>query len=192
MTTTNASGPHSLGEGVRALHAKWGWIVALGVVSMIAGVIALGSVVWATAWAVLIIGAVMVVEGLSEIIAAFNVKSWGKAAFWILLGLLYVAAGIICFWRPFEAATILTLFLGAALVVGGVVRMFLAWHMREAGKPWGWVLVSGILSLLLGLIIIAKWPYSSFYTLGIFMGIDLLFIGSGWIAVGMALKRRAA
>ena len=192
MTATDASGPHSLGEGLRALHVKWGWIVALGVVSMIAGVIALGSVVWATAWAVLIIGAVMVAEGVSEIIAAFNVKSWSKFAFWILLGLLYIAAGIICFWRPFEAATILTLFLGAALVVGGVVRMFLAWNMRAAGNPWGWVLISGLLSLLLGLIIIAKWPYSSFYTLGIFMGIDLLFIGSGWIAIGLALKRRAA
>jgi len=192
MTATDASGPHSLGEGLRALHVKWGWIVALGVVSMIAGVIALGSVVWATAWAVLIIGAVMVMEGVSEIIAAFNVKSWGKFAFWILLGLLYIAAGIICFWRPFEAATILTLFLGAALVVGGIVRMFLAWHMREAGKPWGWVVVSGILSVLLGLIIIAKWPYSAFYTLGIFMGIDLLFIGSGWMAMGLALKRRTA
>ena len=192
MTTTNASGPHSLGEGLTALRHKWGWIVALGIISMIAGVIALGSVVWATAWAVLIIGVMLVMEGVSEIVAAFNVKSWGKFAFWVLLGLLYVAAGIICFWRPFEAATILTLFLGAALVVGGVVRMFLAWHMREAGKPWGWVVVSGIISVLLGLIIVAKWPYSAFYTLGIFMGVDLLFIGSGWLAVGLALKRRPA
>src|SRR5262249_38220821 len=141
----SASGPHSLGEGLTALRLKWGWIVALGIISMIAGVIALGSVVWATAWAVLIIGVMLVMEGVSEIIAAFNVKGWGKFTFWMLLGLLYVAAGIICFWRPFEAATILTLFLGAALVVGGIVRMFLAWHMREAGKPWGWVVISGIL-----------------------------------------------
>jgi uncharacterized membrane protein HdeD (DUF308 family) len=191
MTTTDASGPHSLAEGLRALRDKWGWIVALGVVFMIAGVIALGSVVVATASAVLVIGVMMVMAGVSEIIAAFNVKSWGKFAFWMLLGLLYVAAGIICFWRPFEAATILTLFLGAALVVGGVVRMFLAWHMREAGKPWGWVVVSGVISLLLGLMIIAKWPYSSFYVLGIFLGVDLIFIGSGWITMGLTLKRRA-
>ena len=68
--------------------------------------------------------------------------------------------------------------LGIALMVGGVVRIFLAWSMREAGKPWGWVVVSGIISLLLGLMIIAKWPYSSFYVLGIFLGIDLIFIGS--------------
>jgi len=111
---------------------------------------------------------------------------------WMLLGALYVAAGIIAIMNPFAAATILTLFLGVALVVGGIVRMFLAWHMREAGKPWGWIVVSGLISLLLGLMIIAHWPYSSFYVLGIFLGIDLIFIGSGWLTIGLALKRRAA
>jgi uncharacterized membrane protein HdeD (DUF308 family) len=192
MSTTAGTGPQSLADGVHALRAKWGWIVALGVISLIAGVVALGSVVWATGWAVLVIGVMMVMEGVSEIVAAFNVKEWGRFVLWGLLGLLYIAAGVICFWRPFEAATILTLFLGAALVVGGIVRMVLAWNMREAGKPWGWVVVSGIISVLLGLIIVAKWPYSSFYTLGIFLGVDLIMIGSGWMGVGLALKRQPA
>ena len=191
MSTTASAGPHNLGDSVHALRAKWGWIMALGIVSMIAGVIALGSVVWATGWAVLVIGVMMVMEGVSEIVAAFNVKEWGRSVLWGLLGLLYIAAGVICFWRPFEAATILTLFLGAALVVGGIVRMVLAWNMRAAGKPWGWVVFSGILSLLLGVIIVAKWPYSSFYTLGIFLGVDMIFIGSGWITMSLALRQRA-
>ena len=191
-SATSDSGPTGLGEGVRALRAKWGWIVALGVIFMLAGVIALGSVVMATATAVFVIGIMMIMAGVAEIIAAFSVKGWGKFIFWMLLGALYVAAGVICFYRPFEAATILTLFLGAALVVGGVLRMFLAWSMRGAGKPWGWVVVSGIISLLLGLMIIAKWPYSGFYVLGLFLGVDLIFIGSGWLSIGLALKRRPA
>jgi len=190
--TTNDPGPHSLGDSIRALRAKWGWIVALGVIFMIAGVIALGSVVAATASAVLVVGIMMIMAGVAEIIAAFNVKDWGKFAVWMLLGLLYVAAGVICFLNPFEAATVLTLLLGIALVVGGIVRMFLAWHMREAGKPWGWVVVSGVISLLLGLMIIAQWPYSSFYVLGIFLGIDLIFIGSSWLTIGLALRQRVA
>ena len=190
--TTGDPGPHSLGEGLRALRAKWGWILALGIIFLIAGVIALGSVVAATASAVLIVGIMMIMAGVAEIIAAFNVKSWGKFAFWMLLGALYVAAGVIAILNPFAAATILTLFLGVALVVGGIVRMFLAWHMREAGKPWGWIVFSGIVSILLGLMIIAKWPYSSFYVLGIFLGVDLIFIGSGWISIALALKRRTA
>jgi len=192
MSTTGDTGPHSLAEGLRALRAKWGWIVAFGVISMIAGVIALGSVVAATASAVLIVGIMMIMAGVAEIFAAFRVKDWGKAIFWGLLGALYVAAGIIAINNPFAAATILTLFLGIALIAGGIVRMFLAWHMREAGKPWGWIVVSGIISILLGAMIIAKWPYSSFYLLGIFLGIDLIFIGSSWLSIGLALKRRHA
>jgi uncharacterized membrane protein HdeD (DUF308 family) len=195
MTTATTNGPappHSLGDSLRTLRAKWGWIVALGIIFMLAGVIALGSVVMATIWAVTIVGIMMIMAGVAELIAAFSVKDWGKAAFLGLVGVLYVAAGVIAFMNPFEAATILTLFLGIALVFGGLVRMFLAWNMREAGKPWGWIVVSGIISVLLGLMIIAKWPYSSFYVLGIFLGIDLIFIGSSWLTIGLALKRRVA
>ena len=182
--TSNSPAPNSLGEGLKALHAKWGWIVALGIIFMIAGVIALGSVVMATVSAIYVIGIMMIMAGATEIVTAFSVKDWGKFALWLLLGLLYV--------RPFEAAAIVTLMLGIALMIGGVVRGFLAWSVREAGKPWGWVAVSALVTLLLGVIIIAKWPYSSAYTLGIFLGIDLIFIGSSWLGIGLALKKRAA
>jgi uncharacterized membrane protein HdeD (DUF308 family) len=189
--TSNSPAPQSLGEGVNALRGKWGWIVALGVIFMIAGVIALGSVVMATETAVLVVGIMMVMAGVAEIISAFNVKDWGKFALWMLLGLLYVAAGVICWLNPLMAATTLTLFLGIALMIGGIVRAFLAWNVREAGKPWGWVAVSALITLLLGLMIVAKWPYSSVYTLGIFLGVDLIFIGSAWLTIGLALKKRA-
>lgn len=188
--TANALEPQGLSEGLKVLRAKWGWIVALGVVFMLAGVVALGSVVAATASAVMIVGIMMIMGGAAEIVAAFSVKSWGKFLFWLLLGVLYVGAGVIAILNPFAAATILTLFLGAALVVGGVIRIFLAFQMKDGGKPWGWVVLSGILTLLLGIMLIAKWPYSSAYALGIFLGIDLLFIGSSWITMGLALKKR--
>ena len=191
-TTNDPVPPHSLGDSVRALRAMWGWLVALGIIFMIAGVIALGSVVTATVSAVWIVGIMMVMGGVAEIIAAFSVKEWGKAIFVGLVGALYVAAGVIAFESPLLAAAVLTLLLGIALMVGGIVRMFLAWHMREAGKPWGWVVVSGIISLLLGLMIVVQWPYSGLYVLGIFLGIDLIFIGSSWLTIGLALRRRTA
>jgi uncharacterized membrane protein HdeD (DUF308 family) len=188
--TSNSPAPQNLADGVQALRGKWGWIVALGVVFMIAGVIALGSVVMATETAVLVVGIMMIMAGVAEIVSAFNVKDWGKFAMWMLLGALYVAAGVLCFLNPLMAAATLTLFLGVALMIGGIVRIFLAWQMRGAGKPWGWVAASALITLLLGLMIVAKWPYSSLYTLGIFLGIDLIFIGSGWLSIGLALKKR--
>ena len=190
MTADN-SGPHSLADGLNALRAKSGWIIALGVIFMLAGVVALGSVVSATASAVMIVGIMMIMGGGAEIIAAFGAKDWKRSVVWGLLGALYIAAGVITILNPFAAATILTLFLGFALVFGGMLRIFLAFAMRTAGKPWGWVVISGIITLLLGFMLIAKWPYSSAYALGIFLGVDLIFIGSGWITMGMALKKRA-
>ena len=80
--------------------------------------------------------------------------------------------------------------LGIALIVGGLVRIFLATQMKH-GTPWGWVVFSGILSFLLGLMIVAKWPASSFYTLGIFLGIDLIFIGAAWVSMGLRLRKLA-
>jgi uncharacterized membrane protein HdeD (DUF308 family) len=192
MTATDSTGPHSLGEGIRALRPRWGWIVAFGVISVIAGVIALvGDAMFATATAVYIVGFMMLFTGAMEIVAAFNAKDWSHRILWLLLGALYVFAGIICLQNPFAAATILTLLLGFALVIGGLVRIFLATRLKQ-GTPWGWVVFSGLISVLLGIIIVAHWPVSSFFVLGIFLGVDLIFIGSGWIGVGLALKKHAA
>jgi uncharacterized membrane protein HdeD (DUF308 family) len=188
MSTTDNTGPRNLAEAIRPLKAKWGWIVAFGVISLIAGVIALGSVVMATESAVFIVGIMMLIVGVAEIFASFSVRSWGRFLLWLVLGALYVFAGYICLQNPFEAATILTLLLGIALIGGGLVRIFLATQMKH-GTPWGWVVFSGILSVLLGLMIVSHWPASSFYTLGIFLGIDLIFIGAGWVSMGLALKK---
>jgi uncharacterized membrane protein HdeD (DUF308 family) len=62
---------------------------------------------------------------------------------------------------------------------------------QHVGMPWIWVVLSGAITLLLGLIILAHWPVSSLYILGLFLGIDLVFAGAGWIAVGFGLGRRA-
>lgn len=191
MSTTNDPLSQNLADGLKALRAKWGWIVALGVVFLIAGIVALGSVVAATASAVMIVGIMMIMGGGAEIIAAFGVKEWGKFLLWLLLGVLYVAAGIIAILHPLQAATILTLMLGFALMIGGVLRGFLAFQMKDAGKPWGWVALSGAVSIFLGVLIVAQWPASSLFVLGMFLGIDLIFIGSGWITMGLALKKRA-
>jgi uncharacterized membrane protein HdeD (DUF308 family) len=173
---------------LQPLRARWGWIVALGVVFVIAGLVAIASVVTATVVSVFVVGIMMLIAGVAELIHAFQVRSWGKAILWILLGLLYIVAGFVTFENPILAAAVLTLVLGIALVISGVVRGVLAFNMRpEVG--WGGVLVSALVTLLLGVIILAHWPFSALYVLGLFLGIDLLLAGAGWIAVGLGLKR---
>ena len=187
-----ASSPRSLDDaaGLEPLRAKSGWIIAFGVVYIIAGIIALGSVVLATVATVFVVGIMMVIAGVAEVINAFQIKTWGRFLLWLLLGALYIVAGLITFENPLLAAAILTLFLGIALIASGIMRIVLAFSM-QAVMPWIWVLLSGVITLLLGLVIVAHWPVSSLYILGLFLGIDLVLAGASWIGIGLGLKRHA-
>jgi len=177
-------------SGIETLRAKSGWIVALGAVYIIAGIVAIGSVVIATVATVFIVGIMMLIAGVAEVINAFQIKTWGKFILWLLLGALYIVAGLLTFENPLLAAAILTLFLGFSLIASGIMRVVLALSMQQA-MPWVWVLLSGVVTFLLGLIIVAHWPVSSLYILGLFLGIDLVLAGAGWIGIGLGLRRRA-
>jgi uncharacterized membrane protein HdeD (DUF308 family) len=170
------------------LRAKWGWIVALGVVYLVGGVIALGSVVTATVVSVLFVGVMMIVVGVAEVINAWQVKTWGKFLLWALLGILYIVAGFLTFENPLLAAALLTLLLGITLIASGLMRIILAFSVKSE-TPWGWVVLSGLVTLLLGVLIVARWPVNSLYILGLFLGIDLIIAGVGWIALGLGLHR---
>jgi uncharacterized membrane protein HdeD (DUF308 family) len=190
MTTTPSALTSSTSAGLTPLRAKWGWILALGIIYVIVGFIALGSVVMATAASVLVVGIMMVIAGVAEVINAFQIKEWGRFILWLLLGVLYVVAGFVTFENPLLAAALLTLMLGVALIISGIMRMILAFSMK-GGMPWGWVLLSGAITLLLGLIILSHWPVSSLYVLGLFLGIDLVIAGASWIGIALGLKKLA-
>ena len=189
-STAETPQPVATSPGLEPLRAKRGWVIALGVVYIIAGVIALGSVVMATIVTVFVVGIMMLIAGVAEVFHAFQIKTWGKFLLWLLLGALYIIAGFLTFENPLLAAALLTLLLGIALIASGIMRIWLAFSMKE-GMPWIWVVVSGVITVLLGLIILAHWPVSSLYILGLFLGIDLIFAGAGWLAVGFGLARRA-
>jgi uncharacterized membrane protein HdeD (DUF308 family) len=171
-----------------ALQGKWRWIVALGIVYLLLGVVALSTVVLATVASVFVVGIMMVISGVAEIISAFQIRTWGKFLLWALLGVFYVVAGILVFDNPLLAAAALTLALGVILVVSGGMRLALALSM-PSGSAWGVVLCSAILTTLLGLVILARWPVSSLYALGVFLGVDLIVAGAGWLSVGLTLQR---
>lgn len=191
MSHTTTVSPRSLyAPEIEPLRQKSGWIIALGVVYMIAGFIALGSILTATVVSVFVVGIMMMIAGVAEVINAFQVKTWGKFILWLLLGALYVVAGFATLQNPLLAAAVLTLFLGFLLMASGIVRIIMAIFMRQV-LPWGWVVLSGVVTFLVGLIILNHWPVSSLYVLGLFLGIDLVFAGASWIGLGWGLRRAA-
>src|SRR6202021_3605363 len=159
---TNTSYPLSnsqVSSDTAPLRAKWGWIVSLGVVYLLAGFIALGSVVMATVASVFVVGVMMIVAGVAEVFSAFQIKSWGKFLLWVLLGVLYILAGFVTFENPLLAAALLTLILGASLVASGLMRIILAFSMKQE-TPWTCIVLSGAITLLLGLLILAHCAFS--------------------------------
>jgi len=189
-STTETPQPFASSRGLEPLRAKRGWIIALGVIYVVVGVIALGSIVMATIVSVFVVGIMMLIAGVAEVFHAFQIKTWGRFLLWLLLGALYIVAGFLTFENPLLAAALLTLLLAVSLIASGIMRIVLAFSMKE-GMPWIWVVVSGVITLLLGLVILAHWPVSSLYILGLFLGIDLIVAGAGWLAVGFGLGRRA-
>jgi uncharacterized membrane protein HdeD (DUF308 family) len=190
MTSLLSARPHGSGLSLEPLRAKWGWVVGLGAVYLIVGVVALGSVVEATVASVYVVGIMMLVAGVVEVISAFQMRTWGRFFLWLILGILYAVAGFIAFEDPQLTAVWLTLFLGVALVASGIMRIFLAFNMRS-GSPWVWVVISGLVTLVLGVIILVHWPVSAVYALGILLGVDLVFAGASWIGLGLGLRNAA-
>src|ERR1700724_558592 len=127
--------------------------------------------------------------GVVYLFNLFPNKRWGKFLLWVVLGVLYIIARFVTFDNPLLAAALLTLILGASLVAAGIMRIILAFSMKRE-TPWIWVVLSGVITLLLGLLILARWPVSSLYILGLFLGIDLIMAGAGWIGLGLGFRRR--
>ncbi len=188
MNSNVAPSGHSLGANVGQVRSKWGWFVALGVAMLIFGGIAFGNLMIATVASVYWVGAMMLVAGIAELIHAFGVKTWGRFFYWLLSGLLYALAGIFAFINPLLASAVLTLLLACALFASGVLRTWVGFsHRPESG--WGWIVAAGVITALAGLVIALRWPVNSFWVLGLFLAIDLIFQGWSLIAVGLALRR---
>ncbi|HYP37900.1 MAG TPA: DUF308 domain-containing protein, partial [Stellaceae bacterium] len=99
-STTQTPQPFDAASGLEPLRAKRGWIIGLGIVYVIAGLIALGSIVTATIATVFVVGIMMLIAGVAEVFHAFQIKTWGRFLLWLLLGALYIIAGFLTFENP--------------------------------------------------------------------------------------------
>lgn len=175
-------------------NRKWGWFVALGALFILGGAVALFNVFAATIVAIVYIAAAMVVAGGWQIVTASQIRPWGRAALLGVIGTLTLLAGVAAARFPVFAAASFTALVGVLLVACGAMKLVLAYHLRHLAR-FELLAAAGGLSLLLGVLILAEWPTSGLYVLGLFLGVNLLFEGIGWVAMGLAAKpeeRRAS
>ena len=166
---------------------KWGWFVALGIAMIALGVIAWLDVVAVTIAGTIFVGAMLFLGGAFQIIHAFMTKEWRGFIMSLFCGVLYVAGGVLIMNEPEQGALFLTLLVVAALVVGGVVRIILALTHRDIAA-WGLILLSGIVSIVVGYLLYANLPWSGLWVVGTLIAADLLVQGSSWVYFGLALR----
>lgn len=179
----------ALGTAMERLRHRWGWFVALGLLAMMLGIVALGLVVHATITTVYIIAVFMVLAGGAEIMLGLSGKTWGREFLYIIAGLFYIVAGAFALARPLDAAIVLTLMLGGALLAAGLVRIYIGTHMHSHAKTM--VIVGGAFTALVGLLVILGWPTNSIVILGTLLGVDLLVTGLMWVGFGLRLRSHA-
>ena len=184
--------PTGLGAKLRGLtpgdqlRANWGWFLGLGIVALVAGLAALAITEFATLVSVVTIGVFVVVVGVVEIVLGFRARGWGQALYWEISGLFYVVAGIFAWAEPVQASVVLTLLLGAGLLATGIVRAVAGF--RHHDRMRGPLILSGVVTGLLGLIIVTGWPANSLFVLGLLLGIELVFTGVNWIVFALRLR----
>jgi uncharacterized membrane protein HdeD (DUF308 family) len=178
---------HSLAHGLEQLHRSWGWFVALGLLLILLGVICVLGEVATTVISVLVLGWLLLLSGIVALVHAFQTRTWSGFFLYLLSAVLRGLTGFLLVRYPLAGAFSLTLLLATLFIVGGVFRLVGALSLRF--PMWGWTAISGVIALLLGVMLLAQLPASSLWFLGLAVGIDLIFEGSGLIALGSALRR---
>ena len=183
QTAANAKAIEVFGDAKK----NWGWLVGLGGAFVVLGLIGLGMSVSLTLAGVMVFGWLLIIGGLLQIIETFQVSGWKSVMWHLIMAVIYVLAGGLILYDPAGSAVAITLFIGIALFVTGLTRIFMAFQLSPA-RVWWLVLVSGLISILLGIMVMAKWPLSSFWVIGAFIAIELIANGWSYIMMGLAAK----
>ena len=127
---------------------------------------------------------ILISGGATKLYYAFQTREQGGFVWKLLLGVLYVITGIMLFARPLTGVITLTLLLGSFLLTEGVFNLFLAFRLRPQ-QNWLYVLGDGIITLALGAMIWAQWPFNAPWLIGTFVGASLLVSGFSRIMLSL-------
>jgi len=168
----------------KALQAEGGVILLLGILAILLPRVVTLSIG-------LLIGAVLLLAGLFKLKRAFLFRGLPGSGLAMTGALLLLAGGIALLVYPWEGLAVLTLILVALFFFEAIGEMTYAFQCSHL-PAWGWVMASGIASLIIALLLLFRWPSSAAWAIGLLVGINLLFTGTWLLALGSALKRADA
>ena len=162
-------------------HARWS--IAIGMLEVMLGLLAIGAPFVAGMAAVIFVGALLLVSGVARVIRVVMAQSFGQGALALLAGVLAIGCGVLVLGQPLLSLGALTLILAAYFVVEGIGCLVLSSKVRPH-SAWRWLLLDGIVTTILAFVIVAQWPLSSVWALGTLVGIDIFVTGAVAISIG--------
>lgn len=175
------------------LRSQWWWLLLLGILMAVCGTAALvfpGLTAMTSFSVVVLLGIMLMVAGLGTIITAFWAGRWSGMLVQLLIGILYLVAGISIADKPGQSTVFITMFLAAMFIVGGIFRVTASLVYRF--PHWGWTLLNGVVTMMLGVVIFRHYPDAALWLIGTLVGVDLLLQGWSWIALALAIRQLPA
>jgi uncharacterized membrane protein HdeD (DUF308 family) len=166
------------------------WSIALSVLMMVAGVLAICVPLVAGVAVATIVGWLLLFSGALHLAFTWRSHSAGAVVWEILIGLAYGAIGIYILAQPLAGLASLTLAVAAYLFAEAVVE-FILWFQLRAASGNVWLLIDGVITLVLAAMIWSTWPSSAAWVIGTLVGISMFFSGISRLVLSLAVRRLA-
>jgi uncharacterized membrane protein HdeD (DUF308 family) len=167
-----------------ALRRAWKTLMAVGVLAILIGCVAIVVPAVASVGTAIFIGWILIIAGVFLVAGAFAAVSIGSLVLRLLWALLTVIVGLWLVVEPHNGTLTLTLILGLYFLFMGMTRVAVAFAARGQ-QGAGLVGLSGFAGLLIGILVLVEFPSSADWAIGLLVGIDLIF--AGWTLVSVAL-----
>ena len=187
MPAESASLVSALRHELHALRDQWWCFLLLGISLVVLGSICIVQPLIASIGSVLFLGFLLLAGGITQVVSSFWAGKWSGMLLHMLIGVLYGVVGYMIIDAPAISLALLTKFIAIFLIVSGIFRIVSALVVRF--QDWGWVLLNGAVTLLMGLIINRQLPEAALWVIGLFVGIEMIFNGWAWIMLSFGLRR---
>jgi uncharacterized membrane protein HdeD (DUF308 family) len=172
-----------------AVRRHWVLFLTEGIVLVVLGLLALLAPVMASVAATVLFGWLLLLSGVIGLVTTFRARH--APGFWwsLLSALIGIVAGVLLLGWPLLGTLSLTAVLIAFLLAEGAITIMYALEHRSATSGrWRWMLASGIVDVVLGVLLLIGLPGTALWALGLLLGINLIF--GGWALIFMALHAR--
>jgi uncharacterized membrane protein HdeD (DUF308 family) len=181
MTTVN----DFFAAGLEQVRKSWGWFLVSGIALMILGVVCVGKAQTATTFSILALGWILAVGAVFWFVSSFYAFSWQGFLLYLLNAIIRGVTGYLLIRHPNAGAEGVTMVLAVLFIVGGIFRAAAAGTIQF--PRWGWTVFAGLVSVALGVYLLATFPAASAYFIGLAIGIDLIFDGGALVGFAGAI-----